>query len=206
MGNDFSDSRKKFISALEKIVGYPYVWAGENPNTGFDCSGAVRYCWLMSGYKMDKDYTAAGMCNEFWKDCHIDHAAAREGDLRFYGPSPSQINHVMVVFRIWPGNRIVLAGARGGSAQTNHYNIAYDLWALVDICKDTTYWQRNLQYTINPFLKAGKEPAEEKAIEQAMETYNRIVQVERPVPEIPTAQKKPKAASVLKTLFPWRKP
>ena len=149
--------RIPFIETLESIIGYPYIWGGEDPRRGFDCSGAVRYCWLQAGYKMEHDMTAWRMCNDFWKGCSIPHDQALPGDLRFYGPTKSAVNHVMIVFRRWPNGNLILAGARGGDAGTIHPDIAYKNWALVDICSET-YWKRNLQYTIDPFLKEDREP------------------------------------------------
>ena len=147
-------NRDKFIKVWEGIIGYPYIWGGESIN-GFDCSGAVRYCWEQIGYIMP-DMTAREMCLNYWKDCRIPDEAAKPGDLRFYGSSPKNINHVMCVFRVWKHGEIVLCGARGGNSKTDEDKEAYKEWALVDICRDSTYWRNNLQYTVNPFLRNNK--------------------------------------------------
>ena len=163
----YEPERKQFLQALESIIGFPYRWGGESLDKGFDCSGTVRYCWLVAGFHMPTDRTAHSMCHDFWKGCHIEHDDAQPGDLFFYGQAPSSINHVMIVFRKWQTGQLILAGARGGNSITTTPRIAYQQWALVDVCSEN-YWQRNFQFAVNPFLKLDKEPATPDEIAAAM--------------------------------------
>lgn len=195
--------RQNFIKAWQNIIGYPYIWAGEDPILGFDCSGAVRYCWIMAGYHMEKDRNAWSMCWDFWKDCRIPHDKAREGDLRFYGQSQQGINHVMCVFREWPNNALVLCGARGGNADTKNTDIAYKNWALVDICKDSTYWRKNLQFTVNPFLKLDKVIACSDEIAQEQAAFNAKIKPEKYNFELPQPPERPKRNKFLQKFFPF---
>jgi cell wall-associated NlpC family hydrolase len=34
----------------ESQEGVPYVWGGETPNVGFDCSGLVQWAWGKAGF------------------------------------------------------------------------------------------------------------------------------------------------------------
>lgn len=38
-------SAQKVIDCLNKQKGIKYLWGGEKPETGFDCSGLVKYCF-----------------------------------------------------------------------------------------------------------------------------------------------------------------
>lgn len=162
----YEPERKVFLQALESILGYPYIWGGESPDVGFDCSGAIRQCWISAGFHMPTDRTAQSMCVDFWKDCYIEHDEAEPGDLFFYGSNMKNITHAMIVLRRWPNGRLILAGARGGNASTINSDVAYAQWALVDICSEN-YWQRNFVVAVNPFLKLDPEPASVYEIEMA---------------------------------------
>jgi len=38
------------VSMAESQEGVPYVWGGETPNVGFDCSGLVQWAWGKAGF------------------------------------------------------------------------------------------------------------------------------------------------------------
>jgi cell wall-associated NlpC family hydrolase len=38
------------VNMAESQEGVPYVWGGETPNVGFDCSGLVQWAWGKAGY------------------------------------------------------------------------------------------------------------------------------------------------------------
>lgn len=44
----------QLINLALQYVGYPYVWAGSNPSTGFDCSGFVYYLYRQIGYDIPR--------------------------------------------------------------------------------------------------------------------------------------------------------
>ncbi|MCC8140168.1 MAG: NlpC/P60 family protein [Lachnospiraceae bacterium] len=70
------------IREAEKYLGYPYVWGGSSPRTGFDCSGYV--CWVLNhcGNGWDVGRTTAqgllGYCEVVSED------EAQPGDLVFF--------------------------------------------------------------------------------------------------------------------------
>ena len=71
-------------------VGTPYVWGGETPDVGFDCSGLVLAAYKVAGIALPRtaqeqyDSTA-----ELGPDDPLE-----PGDLVFFGGSPSDIEHV----------------------------------------------------------------------------------------------------------------
>ena len=70
----------KIYAEAKKYVGTPYVWGGSSPDTGFDCSGYVRWVYNQNGYNVGRT-TANGL----WNKCqHISEAEAKPGDLVFF--------------------------------------------------------------------------------------------------------------------------
>ncbi|MHB0976163.1 MAG: C40 family peptidase [Candidatus Aquicultorales bacterium] len=47
-----SDLGSKVVSIAMQFLGMPYIWGGENPEIGFDCSGLTRYVYLQFGIDM----------------------------------------------------------------------------------------------------------------------------------------------------------
>ena len=89
----------------EKYIGYPYVYGGSKPETGFDCSGFV--CWV---------FRKSGVCNisrmganGLWKKCkEVTEKELRPGDLVFFegtmGSAVKGITHV----GIYVGNNMMI--------------------------------------------------------------------------------------------------
>jgi cell wall-associated NlpC family hydrolase len=70
--------------------GTPYLWGGENPTTGFDCSGLVQYAYRRAGLTLPR--TAQ---TQYDAGLQLTSDAAPEpGDLVFFGPDPSHVTHV----------------------------------------------------------------------------------------------------------------
>lgn len=70
---------KRIISEAKKYVGWPYVWAGAHPNTGFDCSGFTQWTYAKAGIKLPR--TAQ---EQYDVSSKIPPGEARPGDLVFY--------------------------------------------------------------------------------------------------------------------------
>jgi cell wall-associated NlpC family hydrolase len=75
--------------ALEQI-GTPYVWGGESPGVGFDCSGLVQAAYAVAGVALPRVAQAQ------YDDTPKVSAGAPlvEGDLVFFGGGPTSIDHV----------------------------------------------------------------------------------------------------------------
>jgi hypothetical protein len=70
-------------------VGTPYLWGGETPGVGFDCSGLVQHAYATAGLQLPR--TAQTQYNA---GPHL-HAGEplQPGDLVFFG-SPTRVTHV----------------------------------------------------------------------------------------------------------------
>ena len=72
------------IEAAESQLGVPYVWGGETPGVGFDCSGLVQWACRQAGISLPRTSGA-----QFAATTQISLADIQPGDLLFYGPGGS---------------------------------------------------------------------------------------------------------------------
>ncbi len=72
------------IEAARSQLGVPYVWGGETPGVGFDCSGLVQWAWAQAGVSLPRTSGA-----QFDATTQISLASIEPGDLLFYGPDGS---------------------------------------------------------------------------------------------------------------------
>ena len=113
----------RFIKNLAmKFQGIPYIWGGENPHIGFDCSGFV--IWILQVFELlpSGDWTAEGLRQHFQST-----AAPQSGDLVFYG-KPNHASHVMLCI----GDGLCI-GASGGDSTCTTEEIAKKKNAMVKI-------------------------------------------------------------------------
>jgi len=72
------------------FVGVPYRWGGSSPDTGFDCSGLIRYVYeQITGRPLP--YNAYGLARF---GTTIDDAELQPGDLVFFNTMREPYSHV----------------------------------------------------------------------------------------------------------------
>jgi len=81
----------KVVAAAKKLLGSKYVWGGEDPKVGFDCSGLVQYTYQGAGLS-----TPRVAQDQFSKARMISASRAVPGDLVFYHDSEGAVYHVGV--------------------------------------------------------------------------------------------------------------
>ncbi|MGF6947716.1 soluble lytic murein transglycosylase-like protein [Neobacillus sp. B4I6] len=89
---------KAIISEAQRYVGWPYMWAGANPGTGFDCSGFTQWTFAKAGIKLPR--TAQ---EQFDVSSKIPPAEAKPGDFIFYTGTYETDNYITHV-GIYMGN------------------------------------------------------------------------------------------------------
>ena len=111
----FSDATAQaiFNEAL-KYQGWNYVYGGSNPNTSFDCSGLVQWCYGKAGISLPRTAQA-----QYDTVQHIPLSQAKAGDLVFFHSTYSAGTYVTHVGIYAGNNRMYHAGDPIGYADLN---------------------------------------------------------------------------------------
>ena len=97
-----SSMGQAIIAAAKHFLGIQYRWGGEDPKTGFDCSGLTQYVFRKFGVTIPR--VAQDQFNAGHPVAHPE-----PGDLAFFG-GPGSIHHV----GIYLGNGMMLAAPHTG--------------------------------------------------------------------------------------------
>ncbi len=97
----------------EGQIGVPYVWGGESPGQGFDCSGLVQWAWAKAGITIPRTTES-----QWPAMVHVPLNALQPGDLLFYYNLDGDhvVDHVVMYAGSGPwGSGTVLAAAYTGT-------------------------------------------------------------------------------------------
>lgn len=108
------------------LLGRPYIWGGDDPMRGFDCSGLVQEILASAGMDPPGDQTAQDLFNYFEKTAAWNRYGA--GAIAFYGKSVTQITHVAFMLN---GYQIIEAG--GGGSRTVDESAAIEQNAFIRV-------------------------------------------------------------------------
>jgi cell wall-associated NlpC family hydrolase len=110
---DIADSGAGAVAvswALSQI-GTPYVWGGETPGVGFDCSGLVEAAYAVAGVSLPRvaqdQYDATPKL--------APGAALAPGDLVFFGAGPGSIDHVGLFVGVVNGQDVMVDAPHTGA-------------------------------------------------------------------------------------------
>jgi cell wall-associated NlpC family hydrolase len=85
-------------------IGTPYVWGGETPGVGFDCSGLVQAAYAVAGILLPR------VAQEQYDNTPKVPAGSplAPGDLVFFGGGPSSIDHVGLYVGVVDGQSVMV--------------------------------------------------------------------------------------------------
>ena len=100
------------VAWAEKEIGVPYVWGGETPGVGFDCSGLVQWAWGKVGFTIPRT------TEEQWASLpHVSLTPLPPGDLLYYYnlDGDNEVDHVVMYVGSgpWGTNTIIAAPYTG---------------------------------------------------------------------------------------------
>lgn len=124
----------------EKFFGTPYVWGGNDIETGIDCSAFVSECLRSVGKLDSKDYNAQMLWDRWYYKTHAEddgqvkiiyngaedfgkasvHTMKRN-DILLYGDSTDNITHVA----IYLGQGMIIEAGGEGRVQTTKGYVRY---------------------------------------------------------------------------------
>jgi cell wall-associated NlpC family hydrolase len=97
----------------EGQIGVPYVWGGETPKVGFDCSGLVQWAWAKAGINIPRTTES-----QWPAMVHVPLTALQPGDLLFYFNLDGDhvVDHVVMYAGSGPwGSSTIIAAAHSGT-------------------------------------------------------------------------------------------
>ena len=92
-------------------IGTPYVWGGETPGVGFDCSGLVQAAYAVAGVSLPR--VAQDQYDTTRK--LAPGALLSPGDLVFFGSGPGSIDHVGLFVGVVGGQSVMVDAPHTGA-------------------------------------------------------------------------------------------
>ena len=109
-----SAAASRLLQTADSYVGVKYVWGGNTPKQGFDCSGFTKFIFAKYGVSLprtsrEQSRTGAGVA--------VDFRALRPGDLMFFAEPGEAISHVAIY--AGDGRIIHSSSSNGGVGYTD---------------------------------------------------------------------------------------
>lgn len=117
---------KTLTDYAKSFIGVPYIFGGEHPSSGMDCSGLVQIILQSVGVDPAGDQTAMTLFQHFSEFGRVSEPKA--GCLSFYGINSISITHVGFLI-----NEYQMVEAGGGNHMTNDVDAAVRRGAFVRI-------------------------------------------------------------------------
>lgn len=107
---------EKAADTAFSMVGKPYKYRGESPS-GFDCSGLVRYSYLVAGVDVPH-----GTKSLMYVTRPVSRSSVRKGDLLFFLQEGKRYSHVGIYIG---SDRFVHAPSSGKTVRTDNLTDPY---------------------------------------------------------------------------------
>ena len=109
---------KELTSYAQSLIGTPYKFGGNSPDTGFDCSGYVGHVFRkVTGLSLPHN---TGQISRHGKP--VRYSQLQEGDLVFYNTNHKPNSHVGIYLG---NNRFIHAPSSGGQVRIEDMGLRY---------------------------------------------------------------------------------
>src|SRR6478672_8086760 len=101
-------SASRVLQTADRYVGIPYVWGGNSPESGFDCSGFTKYVFAKQGVSLPRTSREQARVG---RGVSLDFGAFEPGDILLFAEPNEAISHVAIY--VGDGRIIHASSARG---------------------------------------------------------------------------------------------
>jgi cell wall-associated NlpC family hydrolase len=115
-------SASRVLGTAEEYLGVPYRWGGSSPETGFDCSGYVRYVYGQQGVKLPR---TSGEQARAGAMVSARLSSLRQGDLMLFAEPKKRISHVAIYAG---GGRMIHSSSSGGGVRYDELGTRRGQW------------------------------------------------------------------------------
>lgn len=115
-------SSAKVLDTAEDYIGVGYKWGGTSPETGFDCSGYVRYVYARQGVQLPRTSREQAGAGE---SVSPRVSQLRQGDIMLFAETRKPISHVAIYAG---GGRIIHSSSSGGGVRYDALNAKRGQW------------------------------------------------------------------------------
>ena len=99
----------RVLETADQYIGVPYVWGGNTPSSGFDCSGFTKYVFAKQGISLPRTSREQARAGQ---GIALDFDALVPGDLLLFAEPDEAISHVAIY--VGDGQIIHASAAMGG--------------------------------------------------------------------------------------------
>lgn len=131
----------ELIDYAKRFIGIPYIYGGNNPLTGMDCSGLMQWIFHAIGFAPHDRCDAQQLYNMYSSQLAKSIATPQKGALVFYGKDMHSIDHIAFaindnwIIESAGGDHTTLtiadAKIRGACVRERLYNYRKDLVAII---------------------------------------------------------------------------